>query len=112
MVAIELTKDSDALICLLYKAYCEKRENGILKSDAKFMGNSATIQASIVPKWTLVDTDETCRELHRAGLLDCDYADDVVCRSLLSDSSIIYMETRFERNVNKLLEYIKKLPFV
>lgn len=37
---IMLTKDSDALICLLYKQYLQKRKDGIPKADAKDFGIS------------------------------------------------------------------------
>lgn len=37
---IEITKDSDYLICSLYKAYLQKRSNGMNKIQASSMGGS------------------------------------------------------------------------
>lgn len=58
----------------------------------------------------------TCRELDRAGMLQCFYADDMVYESTLSDQAIIYMENRFERNINTVMDYIAKIksmiPFI
>ena len=73
-----LTKDADALVCLLYKEYCQKRKDGIPKFEAKMFNGSDEIQKTITPKWTFEDTDETCSELSRANLLDCFYGDNVV----------------------------------
>lgn len=108
----ELTKDADTLICVLYKAYSQKRESGESKADAKSFGSSKDIHKEYLPKWAHEDVAETCRELDRADMLDCFYADNIPFRTSLSDTAIIYMENRFERNTIKLLDYIKKLPFV
>jgi hypothetical protein len=112
---VKLTKDSDALICLLYKQYCQQRKKKVSKADARFFGSSEDIQKSIAPKWTLEDVDETCRELHRADILVCEYADDVVYESWLSDIGIIYMESRFADGLDSVLSYLEKirnfLPF-
>jgi len=109
---IKLTKDSDALICLLYKQYCQCRKDGISKTDAKYFGCSSDIQRNIIPKWIFADVDETCRELGRAGLLECNVSDQMVIRCWLSDPGIIYMENRFKDGLVSLLEYIKLLPFI
>jgi hypothetical protein len=109
---VELTKDADTLICLLYKAYIEKRESGVSKANAKSFGGSDNIHQSIVPSWPFDDVDETCRELDRAGLLNCQYADNIVYFANLPNESITYMEGRFGRKLGNVLDYIKKLPFV
>lgn len=113
---IELTKDSDYLICKLYESYLEKRSQQVPKYNAKIMGSSQNIQETVFPKWSCEDVDETCRELDRAGLLQCHYADNSVYTSILSDKGIIYMEHRFKNNINSILEYISKIkdciPFI
>jgi len=38
MREVALTKDSDALICALYKEYLQKRRDGISKREAKYLG--------------------------------------------------------------------------
>lgn len=106
---IRVTKDSDALICLLYKQYCQQRKNGVPKSSAKMFGSSDEIQKTIAPKWTFDDVDETCRELHRAELIECFYADNVVQDCWLSDYGIIYMENRFKDGLNSVLDYLEKI---
>lgn len=65
MSNIQLSKDADALICLIYKYYLELRNNGIFKSDAKLLGSSQDIFEKIVPSWNLDDVDDTCNELEK-----------------------------------------------
>ena len=106
---IQLTKDSDALICLLYKQYLQKRKDGVPKADAKSFGSSQNIHKTIASKWAYEDVDETCRELSRAGILKCFYAENVVYNSELSDIGIIYMENRFKDGLDNVLDYLGKI---
>lgn len=106
---LRITKDSDALICLLYKQYCQNRKDGISKSNAKMFGSSKEIQSAIAPKWSFDDVDETCRELHRANLIGCFYADNVVYQCWLSDNGIVYMENRFKDGLTSVLDYLEKI---
>lgn len=106
---IRLTKEADALICLLYKNYLQKRNDGVSKKLAKFFGSSVDIQKELIEKWTPDDTDETCWELHRSGLLSCMSADNIAYEVQLTDNGIIYMENRFKDGVNSVLDYLKKI---
>ena len=103
---IEITKDSDYLIC----------SNGMNKIQASSMGGSEEIQKELFPNWSVEDVDATCRELHRAELLHCFFADDIVSEAVLSDKAIIYMENRFKNNVDTIMDYISKIksmiPFI
>lgn len=108
-MTLRLTRDSDALICLLYKHYCQQLKRGISKSDAKQFGGSPEIHKSIAPKWTFENVDETCKELSRAGLLNCYCAENIVWDSSLSDEGIIYMENRFKDGLKDVLEYLEKI---
>ncbi|MBU5440398.1 hypothetical protein KQI42_20605 [Tissierella sp. MSJ-40] len=112
---IKITKDADVLICLLYKQYCQQRKDGVPKLQSKLFGSSIEVQKSIAPKWTPEEVDETCRELDRAGLIECLYAENIVYEFYLSDTGIIYMENRFQDGLNSVLDYLGKirnlLPF-
>ena len=107
-----LTRDSDALICALYKEYLQKRKCGTPKGSAKCFGGSEHIQQTIVPNWSLDDTEETLWELHRAGLLLCTPADNTVYFANLADDGIIYMENRFRDGLSDVLEYIEKIKSI
>ncbi len=116
MCEIKLTKDADYLICSLYKSYLDKRSHKMAKVYARELGSSEEIQQKIFPNWSVLDVDDTCRELCAAGLLNCIYSDDTVSYMALTDTGIIYMEERFENKVNTVIDYIAKIksmiPFI
>lgn len=104
-----LTKDSDYLLCVLYRHYKDRRKSGMSKAEAKHFSGSKYIFSNLVPEWTFEDVDETCRELARAGLLNCFYADNIVWDANLSDNAIIYMENRFKNGVSEVIDNITRL---
>lgn len=106
---IVLTKDSDKLICVMYKSYLEKRKSGIAKSRAKHLGSSHVIHEELLPKWSFEDVDDTCRELSRAGLIDCSWADNIAYEVRISDLGITYMENRFKNGLSEVVDFITKL---
>ena len=112
----ELTKDAEYMVCALYKSYLDRRKNGVNKHDAKMFGSSENIHKDFMNEWIFQDVDETCRELSRAEYLHNKYADNIAYFVVLSDKAIIYMETRFERKINKIVDYMAKIknviPFV
>lgn len=103
---MELSKDAQKLIHLMYKNYLEKRHSGLPKSDATVFGSSQDIHDNLLPDWIIEDINETCRELDSADMLDCFYADGDVYYSHLSDSCIVYMENRFKKGMKDLLSFI------
>ena len=111
MSNIQLSKDADYLICLIYKYYLELHDNGISKSQARFLGSSESINHNIIPEWSFDDVDDTCRELDRANLLSIMYADNICYKIILNDDAIIYMENRFKNGLSDLLDYFQKIKF-
>ena len=109
MAEIQLTKDADALICVLYKNYLEKRKSGVSKRTAGYFGSSREIHANLMCKWSFDDVDDTIRELSRAGLLRCLFADSIAYEVSISDNGVIYMENRFKDGLASLFNYIEKL---
>lgn len=105
---MELTKDSDKMICVLYKDYLEKRKSGLSKSKSNAFGDSHNIHQNLFPDWIFEDVDDTCRELSRSGLLNCLWADGIAYKVSLSDIGIIYMENRFKSNILSITEFISK----
>lgn len=103
-----LTKDSEKLICVIYKEYLKKRKSGISKSDAKMFGSSHSIHENLLPKWSFKDVDDTCRELSRLEFLQCNWADDIAYHVTLSDKGIVYMENRFKNGIEEISDFISK----
>lgn len=112
MSEVHLTKDSDALICALYKDYLQKRKDGVPKGQAKSLGNASYIQRTVVPKWLLGDVEETLWELDRAGLLICNPGGNTVTATVLADDGIIYMEKRFQNGLTDILDYVEKVKAI
>jgi hypothetical protein len=106
---MRLTKESDALISLIYKEFLNKRESGLSRAKSKHFGGSPNIQRDIAPKWSFEDVDELCRELDRAGLLNVQYADNIAYKVHLSDEGIVYMENRFKDGLLDVLNYLKDI---
>lgn len=105
---MDLTKDSEKLICLLYKDYLEKHKSGLSKSSSNSFGSSHDIHERLCPDWIFEDVDDTCRELSRAGLLHCLWADNIAYHVTLSDSGIIYMENRFKNGLLGVVDFLSK----
>lgn len=105
----DLTKDAKYLLSKIYAEYLANINNGISKNRAKIIGSSQSINKNLVPEEIFEDTDETMKELGRAGYVKNTYADDVVYFSVLTDKTIIYMENRFSNNVKKIVDFISKL---
>lgn len=111
MSETKLSRDADALICLIYKYYLESRNNGISKSNAKLLGSSEDINKNIAPMWSFDDIEDTCRELDRSNLLLIQYADDICYNVIINDEAIVYMENRFKDKIKNVLDYINKIKF-
>ncbi|MFS7394010.1 hypothetical protein AB6888_14305 [Carnobacterium maltaromaticum] len=104
-----LTKDAKYLLTVIYKEYLLDINNGISKNIAKQIGSSESINNNLVPEKLFDDVDETMGELGRADFLKNFYADNVVYQSVLTDKSIIYMETKFVRGLKDITEFLLKL---
>lgn len=109
MGEIRLTKDADALLCVLYKEYLDRRKNGTSKRTARFFGGSQHIQATLMTKWSADDVNETCYELSENDMLSCFSADNVVCESALTDTAIVYMENRFKDGLSTFFQHLEQL---
>lgn len=112
MSEIELTKDSDALICAIYKEYLQRRKSGVPKGDAKSFYGAEKIQKEIVPNWQLADVEETCWELNRKGFLSCRSSNNTIYQAVLQDEAIIYMENRFQNGLSEVLNYLEKIKSI
>ena len=109
MSDIKLTKDSDTLICVLYKSYLEARKSGASKREAKMLGGASDIQRKLMQKWSLEDVEDTLWSLHRLGLISAMPADNTVYFATLTDDGIYYMENRFKDGISGLIEHLSKL---
>jgi len=109
MSEIKLTKDADALICVLYKRYLQNQKARVSEDIARSFGGSDSIQSALMHKWNIADIDETCRELHNAGLLNCFFIDNTVGEAELTNKGIAYMKGRSGRKASTIFNILERL---
>ena len=111
-MAIQLTKDADKLICLIYKEFLIRRENGTPKRQAKDFPESHCLPDSFLSEFSEEDLNDTLLELKNAGLVKV----FIYGNFQLEDRGIIYMEQRFPNGVAQVLDWLGKIksaiPFV
>lgn len=56
---MELTKDAEKLICVMYKRYLEKHSSGLSKSEANYFGDTYTVHESFFPREPFDDIDNS-----------------------------------------------------
>lgn len=105
---MELTKESEKLLCLIYADFLKKRKADLSKTKSKLLGSSYDIHQHLCSDWDFEDVDDSCRELNRAELLDCFWADGIAYNVSLTDIGISHMENRFKNNLNEITDFITK----
>lgn len=101
---MELTKDSDKLICSAYKNYLERRKSGESKLNAKHFKSGFYKEIKALASWNEQDVRDTLAELKRANFVKL-YIDGGF---QLNDSAIIYMENRFKNGLADVTEFLSK----
>lgn len=110
MSNVRLTNESDYLLTVLYREYLNRRKLSMSKDLARmFDKGSIEIHQNLVPNWSFDDVDETCKELSRAGMLECFFADDITNTCSLTDDAIILSENKFADGLDSILSYIERL---
>lgn len=101
---MQLTKDGDKLVCLIYKSYLEKRKSGLSKSDSKYFDYDFYKKIPAISNWLDDDIFNTLQELKNASFIKL-YIDGGF---LIQDSFIIYMENRFKNGLAEITDFISK----
>lgn len=101
---IELTKDTDKILCTLYKTYLERIKSGISKNDAIEFEESSILQKQLFTNISVEDLDFSLIELYKANLIKL----DITGCSMLAPSAIIYMENRFKNGLSEVIDFISK----
>lgn len=101
---IELTKDADKLLCVLYKEFLTRRNDGFSKSDAARFEDGTLKTFKPIARWVESDISDAMLELARADYLRITIGGD--CN--LKDEAIIYMEKRFKNGVKDVAAFISQ----
>lgn len=104
-----ITNDAKYLISILYKEYVTRRENGIKKSKAVLFGDIETIHNEFMNEWSYEDTEFTCFELKKHGLLNGMSADNALFNISISTEAIALLEKTFKDKVDDILAFSRKI---
>ena len=108
-MSVELSRESDALICVLYREYLTRRAHGVPISRASYFRDGSSIRENFLPAWAEDDVTDVCWRLAANGLLSVQPGDDQANDVELTEQGIIYMERRFARKVDLVVSYLEKL---
>ncbi len=101
---VELTKDTDKLICCVYKTYLERRNNGMLKVDASRFEDNFYTSDEKLSKWHISDVNESLIELSKAKYIRL----TITGAFSLEPPLLIHMENRFKNGVRDVVEMVSK----
>lgn len=102
---MQLTNDTDKILCLIYDEFLNRRKLGMSKRDAKCFSHPEVLQAEFLQGIHEDDIVDALTELANNGLIKLYYD----CGFLLNDSAIVYMENRFSNKMDSFLETISKI---
>lgn len=100
---MQLSKDANKMIGVIYKSYLEKRKNGESKSGAKYF--PASWPSELFPDMPESDAFDTLREIKRALKIE----EDITGGFELSNDAIVYMENRFPDGLKSVLSFLALL---
>lgn len=100
----ELTRDSDKMLCCLYKEYLGRRKLGNSKRNSRRFTKEYCSNDFILSSWCRSDISDSIMELGQKKYLKVYIGGDFE----LTDSAIIYMENRFKNNIVELTDFISK----
>ncbi|WP_124098331.1 hypothetical protein [Ruminococcus sp. Marseille-P6503] len=99
-----ITKDSEKVICYIYKMYLERRNAGKSKADSRRFQNDFYTLDKNLSKWHNSDISDCLLELARNGYIKIYIGGDFD----ILDSTIIYMENRFKNGISDVIDLISK----
>lgn len=106
MMSMELTKDADKFLCVLYKEYLQRRKSGIPRRGCKYFSSEEL--KNLFPNDSFDDLMDYATELKKAfGVFI-----DIVGGLSLSDQAVIFMENRFPNGIASVLDWIAKITNV
>lgn len=104
-----MTKDAEYLLCVLYKEYTDRRNEGQSKDQSSEFGSSQDILDDFFGEWDIDDLDATLWELDQLKYAKCLPGDDSIYNVSLTTAGISYMESRFKNKVKDLVKFIADL---
>ena len=104
-----LTRESEALLSVLYREYCTRRNHGIPIAKASYFHDAASIHESFLPNLAVEDLAYLCWELQSEGLLDVSPGDDTANNITLTRAAVAYLDHQFPRGLSAVVAFLSEL---
>ncbi len=101
---MEITKDAQKVIFCLYKIYLERRKAGISKSKAVEFEEDFYKDEKSLSKLDGETIYECLIELKNNSYIKMDICGNIT----LLNSTIVYMENRFKKGLNEVVDFLTK----
>lgn len=101
---MELTRDTNTILCLIYKEFLARRKDGMSKSEAKSFDCPASIQIQFMQGILTDDIHDALMELANVGFAKVYVTDDF----MLTDKAIAFMENKFKKGLIEVTDFIAK----
>lgn len=102
---MQLTNDTDKMLCLIYDEFLNRKKGGIPKREAICFSRPSVLQTEFLQGIHEDDIYDSLIELANSGLIKLYYD----CGFLLNDSAIIYMENRFSNKMDSFFDTVAKI---
>lgn len=102
---IELSKDAQKLLGVLYETYRIRREVGMSKTNSRDFQFDKIMEIGGVIGWQRDDLLDTERELQKAGFITIFMRG--ACK--LEDPAIVYMENHFKNSVTDAMSFVSEI---
>lgn len=101
----ELTKEADALLCILYANYKQKNKT-MPRDKARKCGHLSDIIKLVGSEFNEEDTKDLCYELKHNELMWIGDADDTIFMSELTTKAIAYMQNRSGNEIKQIVKSV------
>lgn len=101
---MNVTKDSEKVICCIYKMYLERRKNGESRDNASLFDEDFYKSDKNLSKWNERDITSCLEELANSGYINAFINGEF---ELLA-SAIKEMENRFKNGLSEVIDIISK----
>lgn len=102
MKEYNLTKETDALLCVLYANY-KDRHKSMPNFDARMCGDIDEVQQLVNSQFAVEDMLDYCWELRDNGLLTLIEGDGVFVQSQLTTEAVAFMQNRTKNEIKKIV---------
>ena len=107
-----ITREADALLAVLYREYCTRRNHQMPIARASYFRDAASIHESFLSDLSAEDIAYLCWELQAQGLLDVTEGDDTANDVTLTRAAVAHLDHKFPRGLSSVVAFLADLASV